>query len=159
MPSESASSTILQQITAPVAEAELSPEAAEYRKHLAQLESQSQESYDKTVIALSGGALGFSLVFLKDVAGPAGLQDLQLVVLAWLYWTTSLGCVLWSFYSSRAALRWTIRKIDQGADLSKDLGGSAGKVTQVLNFVSGASFIGGAMAFVLFGFFSASRLP
>jgi hypothetical protein len=159
MPSESAASTISQQITAPAAEVELSPQTAEYRKQLAQLETQSQESYDKTVIALSGGALGFSLVFLKDVAGPAGVQDLSLVVLAWLYWTISLGCVLWSFYSSRAALRWTIRQIDRGADLSKGVGGSAERATQVFNLASGATFIGGALAFVLFGFFSASRLP
>lgn len=110
MPSESASSTIPKQVGAPASEAKLSPEAAEYRKHLAQLEAQSQDAYDKAVITLSAGALGVSLAFLRDIVGPAGTHDLSLALVAWISWTVSLASVLWSFYSSRAALRWTIRR-------------------------------------------------
>lgn len=159
MRTDSASDATPQPVAGSAPEAELSPEAMEYRKRLGELESQAQDSYDKAVITLSGGALGLSLIFVKDVAGPTGLPHLHLALTAWLLWTISLGCVLWSFYSSRAALRWTIRKFDQGADLSKGAGGFAEKMTQVFNIASGATFIGGAVAFVLFGFFAAGKLP
>jgi len=38
----------------------------EYRTHLVAAEQKAQEDYDKTVISLSGGALGISFAFIVD---------------------------------------------------------------------------------------------
>jgi hypothetical protein len=40
-----------------------------YRDYLIEAERQTQRDYDKTVVALSGGALGLSFVFIRDVIG------------------------------------------------------------------------------------------
>lgn len=41
----------------------------EWREHLVSAEQKSQEDLDKALLSLSGGALGVSLIFLKDVIG------------------------------------------------------------------------------------------
>jgi len=38
----------------------------EYRKHLVAAEQQVQADFDKTVLSLSGGALGISFAFVKN---------------------------------------------------------------------------------------------
>ena len=45
----------------------------EYRQQLITLEQKSAESFDKTVIALSGGALGLSLTFVKEIVDLANV--------------------------------------------------------------------------------------
>lgn len=49
--------------------------ANEYRQTLINLEQQMQSTYDKAVMTLSGGALGISLAFLKDVADKTALKN------------------------------------------------------------------------------------
>jgi hypothetical protein len=40
-----------------------------YRKHLVDSCQKSQEAYDKAVLALSAGALGVTINFVKDIIG------------------------------------------------------------------------------------------
>ncbi len=42
---------------------------AAYRQHLVDAEQQMQAEYDKAVLVLSGGAIGLSMTFLKDIVG------------------------------------------------------------------------------------------
>ena len=46
-----------------------------YRDFLIAAEQKSQEDYDKTVIALSGGALGISFAFATDIVGGQSLTQ------------------------------------------------------------------------------------
>jgi hypothetical protein len=47
-------------------------EAQQYRALLVQTWQKTQDDIDKAILSLSGGALGVSFVFLKDIVGPAG---------------------------------------------------------------------------------------
>jgi hypothetical protein len=67
---------------------------SEYRKHLQAAEQKSQEDFDKTVLSLSGGALGISFVFLKDVIGPNPIVQPNMLFAAWVAWGISTFCVL-----------------------------------------------------------------
>jgi hypothetical protein len=67
---------------------------SDYRKHLQTAEQKSQEDFDKTVLSLSGGALGISFIFLKDVIGPNPVVSPNLLFTAWVAWGSSTFCVL-----------------------------------------------------------------
>ncbi|ORE84869.1 hypothetical protein ATO7_16489 [Oceanococcus atlanticus] len=109
----------------------------EYRQWLVEAEQKSQESFDKTVLSLSGGGLGISFVFLKDVIGPAPVVSPALLLLAWVCWGLSAFAVLLSFFLSHLALRRAIRQVDSGTIRSEKAGGFLAKATASCN-ASGA---------------------
>lgn len=123
---------------------------AEHRKHLVDSERKSQEDFDKTVLSLSGGALGISFVFLKDVIGPNPIQEPNLLFAAWLAWGASTFCVLASYYLSHLALRKAIRQIDDDADGKQEPGGHLSTITAVLNAAGAILFLIGVCAITLF---------
>ena len=51
------------------AEESLYEELKEFRSFIRAADQKAQEDFDKTVLVLSGGALGISMTFLKDIAG------------------------------------------------------------------------------------------
>ena len=67
-------------------ESKQSEHLADYRKWLVSAEQKSQEDFDKTILSLSGGALGISFVFLKDVIGPLPILQPGFLLAAWLAW-------------------------------------------------------------------------
>jgi hypothetical protein len=120
----------------------------QYRALLAKLEVQSQTSYDKAILTLSGGALGVTVTFIeKVVKNPVALE---IALGSWICWSVSLTCVLYSFYASTKALRHAILKLDKGELDPDEPGGWAGRGTEVLNFASGFFFLAGTFMFVLF---------
>ena len=72
-----------------------------YRQALETLKQNSQESYDKTVLSLSAGALGVSFAFVTDIVGDWPAQRPGYLFAAWLFWGVSVTSVLFSFLSSR----------------------------------------------------------
>jgi hypothetical protein len=124
-----------------------------YRARLQELEQKAQEAYDHAVLALSGGALGVSLAFLKDIVKPGQAQDAWLAGIAWAAWCASLACTLWSHYWSTRALRRAVEELDAGEAKRKSrLGGLADELTVGLNFAAGVAFIIGAASFAMFAF-------
>jgi hypothetical protein len=113
----------------------------DYRNHLVNAEQKAQEDFDKTVISLSGGALGVSFAFVKDIVGPAKWQDSSLLLYAWESWGISIIFMLFSYYISLRALRKAIQQVDN-ADLNKSPGGAYGVFTDILT-------IGGAILFIV----------
>jgi hypothetical protein len=118
-----------------------------FRAQLVSLEQKAQEFYDKAVLTLSGGALGLSLIVVKDYlrlgAGGAG----GLIVLALLCWTLSVSCILFSYLSSRKALRNAIRRADRGAQ--------SAQLEEQSNRALGLSTGSGVLFLVGVGFFVA----
>jgi len=123
---------------------------SDYRKHLQTAEQKSQEDFDKTVLSLSGGALGISFVFLKDVIGPNPVVDPGLLFAAWVAWGSSTFCVLASYYASHLALRRAIRQIDEGTIRNQKPGGVFRNFTAILNAAGAVLFLVGVFAIVLF---------
>lgn len=109
----------------------------EYRQWLVVAEQKAQEDFDKTVITLSGGALGVSFVFVKDIVGTNPIQNPSWLICAWSAWALSTFAVLASFYLSRLALRRAIEQCDDNTIFCQPPGGFFSRITRWLN-ASGA---------------------
>jgi hypothetical protein len=121
----------------------------EYRNALIAAEQKSQDDYDKTIVTLSGGALGISVVFIKDIIGNSDPVSVWAVITAWSLWAASITSVVISYYLSREALRTTILQTDNN-DFSGGVGGCSAKATQVFNAISGILFVVGIVFLIIF---------
>lgn len=122
----------------------------DYRKQLVAAEQKSQEDFDKTVLSLSGGALGISFVFLKDVVGEKPIVDHAYLLSAWICWGLSTLAVLASYYMSHLALREAITQVDKGTIYGQTPGGRYASATAVLNAVGAVLFLFGVLSITLF---------
>jgi len=122
----------------------------DYRKVLVEADQRSQEQFDRTLIALSGGALGISMTFVDKFIGSRVVVDPLVLLLAWFMWTTSLIVILSSFYLSRRSVRSVIDQIDKGTLPAVGVGGRYARLTRVANMVAPLLFIAGT---VLMGIF------
>lgn len=113
----------------------------EYRQWLVAAEQKSQEEFDKTVLALSGGGLGLTFAFLENVIGDRPVVCTSALMAAWMAWGLSVISVLSSYYFSHLALRKAIGQVDDGTIGKGKAGGAFSVVTAVLN-------AGGAVALV-----------
>ena len=122
----------------------------EYRSTLQRLAEESQSDYDKAVMTLSGGALGISFGYLKDVAGPPPYLHSLLLNLAWTAWTFSVVACLFSLAFSSLALNKEIAKLDE--DWSQPTEGTTiwDRVTGILNWSGGSLFAVGAFLMIFF---------
>ena len=123
---------------------------AEYRKWLVAAEQKSQEDFDKTVLSLSGGALGISFVFLKDVIGPQSIVLPIFLLAAWLTWAFSTFSVLTSYYLSHLALRRAISQVDEGTIYQQPPGGDFARWTAILNAIGAILFLLGVCSITIF---------
>lgn len=122
----------------------------EYRKLLLAAEQKAQEDFDKTVLALSGGALSISFVFVKDIVGPQPWKLSWALQVAWIAWAISVACVLASYYFSQQSLRHGIKQVDAEEIYDQAPGGSYSKITNMLNTLGGILFLIGVFSIVFF---------
>jgi hypothetical protein len=123
---------------------------ARYRETLDVTERAAVQAYDKTVLLLSGGALGVSFAFLKDVLGPGPRIDPGWLVAAWSAWTASLAIVLMSHLTSHLALRAEMRRFDREWKRDWSPKNAADTFTAWFNILSGVFFVVGAVAMIYF---------
>jgi hypothetical protein len=123
---------------------------ADHRKLLVAADQKSQEDFDKTVLALSGGALGISFAFLKDVIGTEPIHFSMLLVSAWSVWGLSMLCVLTSYFCSHMAIRRMITQIDEDTFHTQKKGGAWRDVTATLNVLGAVFFVGGVLSITIF---------
>ena len=125
-------------------------ELAEYRRQLQELATKSQEYLDKTVLTLSGGALGISFVFLKDVIGGNPVAVPNYLLTAWLLWGSSSTAVLLSYLTSCWALKKTISQLRSATVWQERPGGIWSPITSSLNLWSLGSFLAGLVFLIMF---------
>jgi hypothetical protein len=123
-------------------------ELKEYRTTLVTLEEKMQAAYDGTVLTLSGGALGISLVIIKDIIGDKIIYA-PLALAAWIFWILSMGAVLWSYAESAKSMSLMIAKVDAD-DVRKDTSHLLNRIIQLLNRWSGVFFLIGLVLFTCF---------
>lgn len=121
-----------------------------YREHCVSAGQKVQEDYDKAVLTLSGGALGVSFAFIKDVIGPGAITHPRLLLGAWIVWGMSVVITLASYWFSGRALRKAINQIDAGNIHGKVPGGAYAGITESLNAVGGLLFVTGVILMVFF---------
>lgn len=115
----------------------------EYRQSLIAAEQKAQDDFDKAVLSLSGGALGVSFIFVKDIIGPAAIHHSKLLLAAWLLWAFSSLAILASFFASHLALRRAIQQCDDGSIYKQTPGGIYAKATRNLNASGAVLFVAG----------------
>ena len=123
---------------------------SEYRQHLVLAGQKSQEDYDKTLIALSGGALAISFAFLKDYIGSGPIENICLLLLSWSSWGLSLIVVLASFYFSNLSIREAMKQVDERKIEHEKPGGAYSTVTTSLNLIGGLLFFLGVVFMICF---------
>jgi hypothetical protein len=116
-----------------------------YRQYLLDLDTKAQEAYDRTVLALSGGALGVSFAFVKDFLRDAPAQRPGLLHVAWFCWVASLAVALAGNYLSTRAMRKALEQVDRGTFVNEEPGGAYAFVLSGLNAASGLLFLGGLL--------------
>ena len=119
----------------------------DFRNHLLEALHKSSESFDRTIFALSGGGLGLSMAFLKDIVKQPPV-DIHLLFTAWSCWVISLVAVMISYALSRLAIQHMIHGVD--ARLGRveppvkfGWGSLAGPFTQICNGTAAAGFLSG----------------
>jgi hypothetical protein len=123
---------------------------SKYREMLVKADQKAQEDYDKTILLLSGGALGISLGFLKDIVGDRPAEYSGWLIASWASWAASLTCVLASYYFSQQAIRRMIRELDAGRIYAGYPAGCLGRATAFLNAAGGLLFVVGVVTIVVF---------
>ena len=123
---------------------------SDYRKGLIDAGQKMQLAYDKAVMTLSGGALGISFAYIKDVVGKATILDTGWLLAAWICWGASVTCTLMSFYTSTLALRHAIQQTDEKLVYIELVGGKYTALTKLLNFFGGSLFLVGVVSIVIF---------
>jgi len=114
----------------------------EYRRQLIALQQKAQESYDKTVLTLSGGALGVSFAFVTNFVERGSMQAPCLLFGAWSCWALSLATTLTSHLTGHEALRRAVEELDSGKPAR---GGCYDRFTGFLNRAAGVLFVVGVL--------------
>lgn len=130
---------------------------SKYRQSLLAAEQTMQGEYDKGVLTLSAGALGISLLFLKDVVGTRPLVHSWCLLAAWTVWGLSIAFVLTSYFTSTKALRRAVMDTDLKniyVTLAESCWATA---TKVLNAAGGICFFIGIVLLVTFVSFNLTK--
>jgi hypothetical protein len=133
----------------------LSAEMSAYRDFLIAADQKASEAYDKTVMTLSGGALGLSITFLKDIIRQSTRVSIQRLEWSWMCLSLSVLLILVSMLFSQWALRKAITQVDDGTVGDGRVGGGFSILTGVLNVISGLSCVAGI---VLLAWFSLANI-
>jgi hypothetical protein len=123
--------------------ADTDPELSEYRKHVLVAEQKAQEDFDKTVITLSGGALGVSFAFIGNIVRDKPLVEPVFLFYAWWSWALSVGFVLISYFLSIRALRIALRQAYAGSIYLQRPGKWYAIATDICNVLGGILFFVG----------------
>ncbi len=123
---------------------------AAYLNTLVECEHQAIDQFDKTILALAGGAFAVSFAFLKDIVKPEQVTHKGWLISAWFFWSVALFCTLSSFYSSHLAMRHAQRKFKEGKRREKSLRGPFDTATLILNPSAGIAFIVGLISMSFF---------
>lgn len=106
----------------------------EYRTELIRTVQKLNENYDKLIVTLAGGALGLSIVFLKDVIKQDQIQSPTLLFVAWILFILSLSSVLGSLLFGIAANKKAIKQVDDDTIYNEEPGGVFSKFTKWLHY-------------------------
>ena len=136
------------------------PTLSDYRKFLGECESKATEDFDKTIVTLSGGALGLSLVFIEKVVPVTGAQHLWLLAVSWSSLILAVVCNLMSFMAAMQSMRREQQVFDGSRTLAspgEPAGGSWRRWTNTFNWVALGSCVFGTILLFTFAALNLAR--
>jgi hypothetical protein len=92
---------------------ELRKEFFEQRNLFVDLQQKSSQSFDGMIATLSGGALGLSLTFIRQIVPVAMPGTIVFLALAWLFLTLSLLAILLSHFTSQLGMMKACTELEQ----------------------------------------------
>jgi len=107
-----------------------------YRDSLLETLRFLHESYDKLLVTLSGGALGLSMAFLKDVIKLKDAAATNLLFFAWIAFILSLAAILGRIIFGIEANRKGVIQVDAGTIHSERPGGLFSVFTKAMQYAS-----------------------
>lgn len=117
-----------------------------YREYLVELYTKTQEEFDRTLLALSGGALGVSFAFVKDFLGTGNVVRKDLLFVSWCCWIVTLALTLISQYLASVTIGIALKKLDRQKWLDPDEpGGRLAKGVTVGTGAAGLFFLVGLL--------------
>lgn len=127
---------------------------SDYRNWLVKAHHEASKDFDKAIITLSGGALGLSLAFVKQIA-PQPIRSSSWMMASWLLFSASLLAILFSFLTSQATLKNGIKSLDNGG--AEGWTGLASRATVWLNYIAALTLVAGVIALITFAWFNTAK--
>ena len=127
----------------------------DYRNMLEGYAFEAANAYDKAIMSLSGGALGISFAFIKNIVKNPAPETIIWLWYAWLSLGVSLAAVIISMLFGQRAIRVAINQVDEGTIYSMKPGGLSSFFTAFLTWLSGICFVIGV---VLLAYFAKTNL-
>jgi len=118
-----------------------------YRRELLECDNSSLGEYDKAVMTLSGGAIGLSFAFLKNIGS---LEHTAFLLLAWTFWGVSITSVVFSHYFSHLAMRHALKDLNHDKLNFNHPGGCWDSFINFLNPFGGILFLAGLVTLLFF---------
>jgi len=119
----------------------------EHRQYLNEISERNLRNFDKTIIALSSGALAISLVFIEKIIGSNDIGCLSIIILAlaWFFYLFAIIINLWSNLTGSQECIDEIKRIDNG-----DEENTSNNKTNLLNILALIFFVFGTILLLLF---------
>lgn len=119
-----------------------------YRQFIDNAELEVSGRFDKWILTLSGGALGFTIVFLEKIVPKPMPGTTCLLTFSWVFFVLSISCGLTSLLTSQSAIRVVRETLDRETSLC--VPEKYQVITNILNWSSAALFVAGAASFCWF---------
>lgn len=127
---------------------------SEHRKHLIDAGRGQAQLFDRSIITLTGAALGLSFAFIKDIVPNPDPKTLYLLHVAWAGFVFSLLLTLTSFQLSQYAYRRERENLDkrQRGEIPKESVWKnwGSRLTLGANILSNVIFIAAAAFLLIF---------
>lgn len=130
----------------------MSPEDLEYRNLLIKTQHQLNDSYDKLVVTLSGGALALSIAFLKDIVNIKEAVYVWMLVLSWSCFIISLASIFSEILFGIEAYKKAVKQLDEDSITKEKVGGLFSSLTKWFGNIAAASLIIGLFLISAFVF-------
>jgi nitrate reductase NapE component len=124
----------------------------DYRKALEKVYERQSETYDKTIVTLSGGALALSITFVHEIVKSPLPETLWLLATAWGAFACSILASLVSLLTSQWALRKAMCQVDLNTIHVERPGAWRSWLTSFLNIAACLMFILGVALIASFCF-------
>lgn len=128
----------------------------EHRQNLVELGLSQIHLFDKTILTLASGALGFSILFLEKLVGDSGIISPWALFVSWSLLMVTILLNLYSYLASWQDSKNIVKKIDivlESGDYDKYKQNTIGtKIIIYLNYVSIVFFAFGVLSLAIFSY-------
>ncbi|MEE8057593.1 MAG: hypothetical protein V3T17_07130 [Pseudomonadales bacterium] len=130
----------------------MTPEELEYRNLLISTQCQLNDSYDKLVVTLSGGALALSITFLKDIINVDDAKHIWMLITSWSLFILSLASIFGEILFGIEAYKKAVTQLDEDTIRSEKVGGLFSSLTKWFSRVAAISLVLGLLTISIFLF-------